>query len=57
VKLKVSMRANVERPLPHVKQQFGYAKVRYRCQQKNTTRLTMQFALTAIWFPLISALV
>lgn len=32
-----------------VKQQFGYAKVRYRGLAKNTARLTMLFALSNLW--------
>ena len=32
-----------------IKQQFGYAKVRYRGLEKNTARLTMLFALGNLW--------
>ena len=32
-----------------IKQQFGYAKVRYRGLKKNTARLTMLFALSNLW--------
>ena len=32
-----------------IKQQFGYAKVRYRGLAKNTARLTMIFALSNLW--------
>lgn len=39
--LKASMRAKVEHPFRVVKQQFGYAKLRYRGLAKNTARLTM----------------
>ena len=43
------MRAKVEHPFRVVKQQFGYAKVRYRGLAKNTARLTMLFALSNLW--------
>ena len=45
-KLKASVRAKVEHPCRVVKQQFGYAKLRYRGLAKNTVRLTMLFALS-----------
>ena len=48
-KLKASMRAKVEHPFRVIKQQFGYAKVRYRGLAKNTARLTMLFALSNLW--------
>lgn len=48
-KLKASIRAKVEHPFRLVKQQFGYAKVRYRGLAKNTARLTMLFALGNLW--------
>ncbi len=48
-KLKASIRAKVEHPFRLVKQQFGYAKVRYRGLVKNTARLTMLFALGNLW--------
>jgi len=47
--LKASVRAKVEHPFRVVKQQFGYAKVRYRGLAKNTARLTMLFALSNVW--------
>ncbi|MBL8278118.1 MAG: IS5 family transposase [Pelomonas sp.] len=47
--LKASARAKVEHPFRVVKQQFGYAKVRYRGLAKNTARLTMLFALSNLW--------
>lgn len=47
--LKASKRAKVEHPFRVVKQQFGYAKVRYRGLAKNTARLTMLFALSNLW--------
>ena len=47
--LKASVRARVEHPFRVIKQQFGYAKVRYRGLAKNTTRLTMLFALSNLW--------
>jgi IS5 family transposase len=48
-KLKASIRAKVEHPFRLIKQQFGYAKVRYRGLAKNTVRLTMLFALGNLW--------
>ncbi|MFO1250834.1 MAG: IS5 family transposase [Inhella sp.] len=48
-KLKASIRAKVEHPFRVIKQQFGYAKVRYRGLAKNTARLTMLFALSNLW--------
>lgn len=48
-KLKASIRAKVEHPFSLIKQQFGYAKVRYRGLAKNTARLTMLFALGHLW--------
>ena len=48
-KLKASIRAKVEHPFRVVKQQFGYAKLRYRGLAKNTARLTMLFALGNLW--------
>ena len=48
-KAKASVRAKVEHPFRVVKQQFGYAKVRYRGLVKNTARLTMLFALSNLW--------
>jgi len=32
-----------------IKQQFGYAKVRYRGLEKNTARLMMLFAISNLW--------
>ncbi len=43
------MRAKVEHPFRVIKQQFGYAKVRYRGLEKNTARLMMLFALGNLW--------
>lgn len=37
-KLKASIRAKVDHPFRLIKQQFGYAKVRYRGRKKNTER-------------------
>ena len=48
-KLKASIRAKVEHPFRVIKQQFDYAKVRYRGLAKNTARLTMPFALGNLW--------
>jgi IS5 family transposase len=47
--LKASVRAKVEHPFRVVKQQFGFAKVRYRGLAKNTARLTMLFAMSNLW--------
>ena len=47
--LKASVRAKVEHPFRVIKQQFGYAKVRYRGLAKNTARLTMLFASSNLW--------
>lgn len=47
--LKASVRAKVEHPFRVIKQQFGYAKTRYRGLGKNTARLTMMFALSNLW--------
>jgi IS5 family transposase len=47
--IKASVRAKVEHPFRVIKQQFGYAKVRYRGLAKNTARLTMMFALGNLW--------
>lgn len=47
--LKASVRAKVEHPFRLIKQQFGYAKVRYRGLAKNTSRLTMLCALGNLW--------
>ena len=48
-RIKASVRAKVEHPFRVIKQQFGYAKVRYRGLAKNTARLTMLFALSNLW--------
>lgn len=48
-KLNAGIRAKVEHPFRIIKQQFGYAKVRYRGLAKNTARLTMLFALGNVW--------
>lgn len=45
-KAKASMRAKVEHPFRRVKQQFGYAKVRYRGLAKNTNRLQVLAAFS-----------
>jgi IS5 family transposase len=47
--LKASIRPKVEHPFRVVKQQFGFAKVRYRGLAKNTARLTMLFAMSNLW--------
>jgi IS5 family transposase len=48
-RLKASVRAKDKHPFRVIKQQFGYAKVRYRGLAKNTVRLTMLFALGNLW--------
>ena len=48
-KLNARIRAKVEHPFRVIKQQFAYAKVRYRGLAKNTARLTMLFALGNLW--------
>jgi transposase, IS5 family len=48
-RLKASVRARVEHPFRVIKQQFGYAKARYRGLAKNTSRLTMLFAMSNLW--------
>jgi transposase, IS5 family len=48
-KLKASVRAKVEHPFRVIKQQFGFAKVRYRGLVKNTAQLMTLFALSNLW--------
>lgn len=48
-KLKASVRAKVEHPFRVIKQQFGYAKARYRGLAKNTARLTMLLGMSNLW--------
>lgn len=43
------MHAKVEHPFRVIKQQFGYAKVRYKSLEKNIARLTTLFALSNLW--------
>ena len=45
-KVKASIRAKVEHPFLDVKRIFGYAKVRYRGQAKNTNRLALLLGLS-----------
>jgi IS5 family transposase len=47
--LKASVRAKVEHPVRVIKQQFGFAKVRYRGLKKNTAQLITLFALSNLW--------
>jgi IS5 family transposase len=47
--INASIRAKVEHPFRLIKQQFGYAKVRYRGLAKNTARLTLMFGLGNLW--------
>ena len=46
---KASIRAKVEHPFRVLKQQFGYAKVRYRGLKKNTAQIVTLFALSNLW--------
>lgn len=48
-KLKASVRAKVEHPFRVIKQQFGYAKARYRGLAKNTARLKMLLGMSNLW--------
>ena len=43
------MHAKVEQLFRVIKQPFGYGKLRYRGLHKNTSRLTMLFALSNLW--------
>ncbi len=47
-KRKASVRAKVEHPFLYVKRHFGYAKVRYRGLAKNTQRLAISAARSAL---------
>lgn len=47
--IKASIRAKVEHPFRVLKQQFGYAKVRYRGPRKNTAQIVTLFALGNLW--------
>jgi IS5 family transposase len=47
--IKARIRAKVEHPFRVIKQQFGFAKVRYRGLAKNTARLNMLFAMSNLW--------
>jgi IS5 family transposase len=47
--LKAGIRAKVEHPFRVVKQQFGFAKVRYKGLKKNTAQLLTLFALSNLW--------
>ncbi len=47
--IKARMRAKVEHPFRVLKQQFGYAKVRYRGLVKNTAQIVTLFALGNLW--------
>jgi IS5 family transposase len=46
---KASIRAKVEHSFKVLKQQFGYAKVRYRGLKKNTAQIITLFALSNLW--------
>lgn len=43
------IRAKVEHPFRVIKQQFGYAKTRYRGLTKNMQQIVLLFALTYLW--------
>lgn len=49
IKASISIRAKVEHPFRVLKQQFGYAKVRYRALKKNTAQIITLFALGNLW--------
>ena len=46
---KASVRAKVEHPFRVLKRQFGYTKVRFRGQKKNTAQIVTLFALSNLW--------
>ena len=46
---RASMRAKVEHPFWVIKQQFGYAKVRYRGLAKSTAQVLTLIALSNLW--------
>ena len=48
-KAKARIRARVEHPFRVLKQQFGYAKVRFRGLAKNTVQVLTLFALSNLW--------
>jgi len=48
-RLKAGVHAKVEHLFRVIKQPFDYSKVRYRGLHKNTSRLTMLFALSNLW--------
>jgi IS5 family transposase len=48
-KLKARIRAKAEHPFRVIKQQFGFAKVRFKGLAKNTARLHMLFAMSNLW--------
>ena len=43
------IRAKVEHPFRIIKQQFGFAKVRYKGLAKNTGQIVTLFALANLW--------
>ncbi len=47
--IKAGIRAKVEHPFWVVKQQFGFANVRYRGLAENTARPTLLFAMRKLW--------
>ena len=47
--MKASVRAKVEHPFRVIKCQFGFTKVRYKGQAKNTAQLVTLFALFNLW--------
>lgn len=48
-KAKAQVRAKVEHPFRVIKRQFGYVKVCFRGQAKNTAPLITLFALSNLW--------
>ena len=47
--INASIRAKVEHPFRVIKQQFGFAKVRYKGLAKNTGQIVTLFALANLW--------
>ena len=47
--INARIRAKVEHPFRVIKQQFGFAKVRYKGLAKNTGQIVTLFALANLW--------
>jgi IS5 family transposase len=48
-RIKANIRAEVEHPFRVTRRQFGYTKVRYRGQARNTAQVTTLIALNNFW--------